>query len=287
MRKTIIGIVGGSIVLVAIFSQSCSTIEPGYVGIVVNQYGSQRGVSDYPLRTGRVWVNPITQKVYEYPTFQQTVSWTIDKNEGRPVDESMSFNSKEGTVISADVSLSYSFVPEKVPELFVEFKQDAETFSHGYMRSQVRDAFNRVGSTLPVIGIFGEQKQELLDGVKHRLEDVLEPKGLHVDMIALIGSPRVAQAVQDSINNVIKATQDAQAAENKVRQSKAEAEQQIAKADGEAQATLRLAQAQAEANNLLAKSLTPQVIQYQAMQKWNGQLPQVSGSGATPFISVK
>lgn len=63
------------------------------------------------------------------------------------------------------------------------------------------------------------------------------------------------------------ATQDAQTAENKVAQAKAEADQQVAGAQGDARATLVKAEAQARANRLLAASVTPTLIQFQAVQK--------------------
>ena len=48
------------------------------------------------------------------------------------------------------------------------------------------------------------------------------------------------------------------------------------------------AEAQAEANRILAESVTDALIRYQTIDKWNGQLPQVSlsGSDATPVIGV-
>ena len=49
----------------------------------------------------------------------------------------------------------------------------------------------------------------------------------------------------------------------------------IATAEGAAQATLINAKAQADANQL----------QWQAIQKWNGNMPNVTG-GAMPFIDV-
>jgi hypothetical protein len=36
---------------------------------------------------------------------------------------------------------------------------------------------------------------------------------------------------------------------------------------------------------LLNASLTPMLIQYEALQKWNGTLPEVT-TGAVPFINV-
>jgi len=93
--------------------------------------------------------------------------------------------------------------------------------------------------------------------------------------------------VEDSINAVIEATQRAIEAQNKVAQSRAEADQRVAEATGIAQSTMIRAKAQADANQLLISSLTPMLIQYEALQKWNGTLPQVTGSGGMPFIQLQ
>ena len=45
------------------------------------------------------------------------------------------------------------------------------------------------------------------------------------------------------------------------------------------------AEAQAKANRLLAESITPTLVQWQSLEKWNGIMPQVTG-GALPFISL-
>ena len=44
---------------------SCTRIDAGHEGIKVNMYGTDKGVSDVVLVTGRVWYNPFTEDVYE------------------------------------------------------------------------------------------------------------------------------------------------------------------------------------------------------------------------------
>lgn len=63
-----------SLILVA--STGCTRINPGYVGIKVNMYGDNRGVDDITIKTGRVWYNPITHDIYEFPVFMQNATWT-------------------------------------------------------------------------------------------------------------------------------------------------------------------------------------------------------------------
>jgi len=64
-----------------------------------------------------------------------------------------------------------------------------------------------------------------------------------------------------------------------------EAQQKVAIAKGDAESLLVVAQNQAKANEVLARSLTPILVSYKSLERWNGVLPQVSG-GAVPFIDV-
>jgi regulator of protease activity HflC (stomatin/prohibitin superfamily) len=286
-----------ALLALVVSTSGCETIQPGYVGIKVNLWGDQKGVEQLPLLTGRVTYNPVSEHIYTFPTFIQNAVWTASPHEGKPIDESITFNSVEGSAVNADIALAYSFVAEKVPHLFVEFRKDAEEITHGYMRNQVRDSFSRFASVIKVTDIFGQKKQELLVSVKEDLNKALSGKGFRFDMISFVGALRVDKKVEESINAVISASQRAIEAQNKVLQSKAEADQQIEKArgeaeskilqaDAEAKSILAKAKAQAEANRLQSQSLNANLLQWNALQKWDGRLPQYTAGGALPFIQL-
>ncbi|MEJ7709018.1 MAG: SPFH domain-containing protein [Pyrinomonadaceae bacterium] len=289
MNRSIVITIAVFVVLLAaggLLLAGCTVIPPGYVGVKVNQSGGNRGVEQYPILTGRQFYNPVNERIYEYPVFLQTVVWTKDQQEGAPLDQSITFNSIEGAVVNVDVSLSYAFITEKVPSVFVEFRRSPEEITSTYMRSKVRDAFSRIASTMKVVDIYGSKKQELLMFVKADLIRELEPKGFRIDTVSMVGNPRLDPNVITSINQAIQAQQDAQRAQNKVAQIEAEARQKIVEAEGEAKRITTIADAQATANERLTKSLTSQLVQYQALQKWDGKLPQMTGGSGVPFIQI-
>jgi regulator of protease activity HflC (stomatin/prohibitin superfamily) len=76
------------------------------------------------------------------------------------------------------------------------------------------------------------------------------------------------------------------AAQKQVAIAKAQAEAQIAKAKGNAQATILNAQADAKAMELKAKAITPQILELQALQTWNGNMPQVLGGSMSGFLKT-
>jgi regulator of protease activity HflC (stomatin/prohibitin superfamily) len=280
-----------------LFGLGCTRVEPGYVGIKVDQWGEQKGVQDFPLKTGLVWYIPFRENIYIFPTFMQNAVWDRDISKQSPGDDSVTFNSVEGAIINADLALAYTFVTDQVPHIFVEFRQEPDIITHGFMKNEINNAFNRVASRMKAADIFGEKKQELLDNVKTLLNTNLGPKGFKFELISFHGGLRVDESVQARINAVLEASQRALEAETKVKQATAEANQKIetakgerqatiSKAEGEARATTLKAEAQAAANDLLSRSLTPLLVQYEALQKWNGLLPSVVTSGAIPLLNV-
>lgn len=264
---------------------ACTRVDPGHVGIKVNLVGSSRGVDDLHIVTGRVFYNPWTTQVVEFPTFVQRIAWTKDPHEGSPNDESFTFNSIEGSPVNVDVAAAVQFNGDLVPDLYVEFRKEAERLVDGYVRDRIRNAFNRVGSTMEVSDIYGAGKSRLIDEVQKMVVGGLEPRGIILTDLSFIGQPRLPANVEQSISQVIEAQNQALRANEKVAQAKAEAEQVAAKAHGEAQRILLEAEAKAKANRIIAQSITPQLIQFEALTKWNGTLPKVTG-GAVPFINI-
>lgn len=275
-----------SLVAIGCQSTGCTYVEPGYAGIKVNMYGNQKGVEDFPVQTGRVWYNPWTEDIYTYPTFMQNIAWTDDREQNEGMNQAITFNSMEGAQITANIGMSYTMDAAKVPNNFIKFRRPIEEITATYLRTKVRDAFNRTGGGFKAVEIFGERKQELLDGVKKVLDDELADDGFQIDTVSFIGSPVAEARVMESINQVITATQQAIQAENKVRQVEAEAKQKIAEAEGEALSILRVAQSQAEANLKLSESITPALIQYRMLEKWDGVAPRVMGGDSGLLLSL-
>lgn len=261
------------ICLVATLS-GCKFIEPGYVGIKVNSYGNQRGVEDFPIKTGRVPYNIFTETVYEFPTFMQNRRWTAEAN------EAFTFSTKEGAKITASVGLNYSLDPDKVPALFVAHRSDLKTITDSYVRTQLQKSFTDIAGKYSNIEIMGAKQEQLLREVQDRLASKLASRGFLIDNVAFIGAPEPDARVAASINSVIEATQEAQKAEAKVAQVAAEAKQAITKAQGEADAIAIRAKAESDANLLVAKSITHALVSYEQTKKWNGVAPRVQAGGS-------
>ncbi len=264
-----------------------SRVEPGHVGIKVHLYGSDKGVDFEPIKVGAYWYNPWYTSFYEFPVYVQTATWTQSPTEGGPNDESITFNTKEGMVINADISLSYHLDGEKVPAYFANFGRDKlSVFTHGFMRNVARDAFNDIGPTYTVEEVYGEKKEELRKKVMVRIHEQVNEFGVILEQFGYTGALRLPEKVVASLNGKIQATQDAMRIQNEVAQATAEALKTVATAEGAAKARTIQAKAEADANRIVAASVTPELIQYEIARKWDGHRPMVEGSGSGLLLSL-
>jgi regulator of protease activity HflC (stomatin/prohibitin superfamily) len=293
--------------------QACvERVDVGNVGIKVNLSGDQRGAQDAPVVSGWVWYMPGSSDVIEFPASMQSVTWSQSPHEGRSVDESITFTSAEGVTVNADVGFAYHINANRVGRIYTRFRGDVgdgnlERISHGFIRNVVRDALNETASTMPVQDIYGAHKADLLRRAQAMIGERLSPD-FYVDQLTFTGALRLPENVMSAINNAMAATQQAIQAENAVRQRTAEAAQAVAEAQGRADAARRTAEgdaaalltrtradveairlrseAEAAANARIQTSLTPQILHFRSLQRWNGQLPTYMGSGATPFVQI-
>lgn len=296
LRRIVLGV----LILVCVgflLNATLKRIEAGHVGIKVNLAGSARGVQDIPVVTGWVLYNPLTEQIVDFPTSVQNVVWSKSGDEGKGIDESLTFSSQEGVNVSADIGVSFHIEPSLAPHLYLRFRQsDLMVLAHGYMRNAVREAFNDIASRMAVQDIYGAGKGKLVSDVSVRLRDVLGKDGFVIDQLTINGALRLPENVAQAINRAMEATQNAIQAENRVRQVRAEAEQNIAqahggaeaarqRAEGEADAILIRARAEAKSNEIIRLSTTGTVLQYRAIERWDGKLPMMQSGEKMPLLT--
>lgn len=260
-------------------------VEPGHVGIKVHLLGSDKGVVGQQVDVGRHWLT-WNERLYVFPTFMQNYTWTGN--------ESFKFNDKDGTSLGADVGISYSIEPEKVPLIFQTYRKGVDEITNVFLRNMVRDALTREASSQIVETIYGEGKEKILDNVKNRVKSRVEHIGIRIEELYWIGEITIPDEIRNALNAKITANQQAAMSQNQVLQRKFEADKKIEDARGVAESNLVEARAQAEANNVITKSLSPELLSYKklenerlAIERWGGALPTfMGGNSPVPFIDV-
>lgn len=268
------------LLLVPLLITACSYVPPGNVGVKVNALGGQKGVANEILPVGRYWLGP-NETLFLFPTFEQNYVWTKSEHEGNKHDESFTFQDINGTEINADIGISYHVIPEKVATVFQKYQRGMDEITGIFVRNHVRDALNKVASMMTVDEIYGAKKSTLMSEVEKHVRSEVEPQGLFITKIYIVGSVRLPEMITKALNSKIEATQKAQQTENELRETRAAAEKVVAQAEGEAKSIRAKADAQADANRKIAASLTSTLVEYEKVKKWDGALPTVSGAGAS------
>ena len=279
------GIVGAVVLIAGILAlATLTTIHPGHVGVSVKKCGGG-GVSSNPIPTGYYWRSLFCEDVVEYPTSVQTLVLSKNPHEGLPVDESITVTSSEGLPVNLDVSLSFTLDPAKVPTIYTKYRNAIDVIAHNFIRQTIREGVQSVFAQFTAEQLYSTKREESRVEVQTFLTQRLGSEGFVIQQFT-VNETRVPEAVMQAINAKVAIIQESQKAEAQVRKTEAEAKQRVAQAQGEANAKKLSADAEAYFNKTVAASITPEYVQYKALEKWNGELPQMMGTGAVPFVNV-
>src|SRR5215218_2465240 len=214
----------------------------------------------------------------------QTLVLTRGQSEGSSGNDEINVNSVEGQPLSLDVSMSFELDPAKVPALYSTFRSDIATIQHNYVKQAIRQSLQEVVGNEEIAAIIGPKKFETTSRVSRLLEQRLSPYGIMVKQFT-INELRAPPSVIEAINQKNVMQQQGLTAQNELQKNQFQAQGDSIKAAGRAKAILAEAEAQAKANELLGRSLTPALVQYEMAKRWDGKMPQVSGS-AIPMIQM-
>ena len=248
--KTFIKSIFLILVVFTVAFTSCTRIDAGHEGIKVNLYGNNKGVDDISIVTGMCWYNPITERVYEYPTFVQTVDY-----------EPFTINAKDGSEFSVDPTLSIKMIDGQSPEIFKKYRKPVDEIIAGTLYNYTKDAF-RVQLNKFTTDEIVSNRETVEKAIESQLREELTKEGFNLEQ--LTSGLKYPQSIVDAVNAKNKAVQEAQRVANELEIVKAEAEKKIV-----------AAQAEKEANELRTKALTPAILQQQWIEKWDGTLPKV------------
>jgi len=235
-------------------------IDAGNVGIRINLYGSDRGVDNITIVTGRVWYNTWTTKIVEFPTFTQSVDY-----------EPFVVTTKDAAEFQVDPKLNYHINASMVPQIYRQYRKSLSEIEQQFMRNTIYDAYRIVANSFTSDSVMSN-REKFEDRIQIILTRNLGKDGFLYDQLtSAITPPASLRQMIDEKNASIQARLKA---ENQAKQAIAEAQVTKAKAEGEAAAMLVKARAEAESNRMRQQSLTALLIQQQVIEKWDGKLPQ-------------
>jgi regulator of protease activity HflC (stomatin/prohibitin superfamily) len=261
------------VIVMAIQPFTFENIDAGNVGIRINLYGTDKGVDNITLVTGRVWYNTWTTKIIEFPTYTQSVDY-----------DPFVITTRDAAEFKVDPKLNYHINPDKVPQIYRQYRRPLGEIQQGFMKNTIYDAYRIVANSFTSDSVMSN-REVFEDRVQNVLTKTLGKDGFIYDQLtsAITPPPSLRQMINEKNTSI----QARLKAENMAKQAEAEAKVIIARAEGQAKATLIKARAEAEANELRQKTITPLLIQQEWVAKWNGVLPTTNAGGASLMLGIK
>ena len=242
---------------------SCTVIDSGEIGIKFHKWSANEQDYGGVEGTCKGWVfyNPITTKVFSYPTYIQRKNY-----------EAFNVNAKDASIFSMDPTIAYRINPEKACDIFTKYRKGIEDLENGYIRTCIYEAYRTCANQYTSDSLMSNRANFERD-VRSRLEASLMDEGFIVEEFTSQITP--PESLAQMINEKNAAVQSALKAENKVKEAEAEAKIRIAEAKGAAEAMQIKADAEAYYNRTIAASLSPLIVQEDWIEKWNGTVPTV------------
>ena len=249
---------GGIVFLiVAMMIRPFTVVNAGERGVVM-QFGK---VQDKVLGEGLHFITPIVTSV-------KTLNVRVQKN----TFESDAA-SKDLQKITTELAVNWHLDPVQVNKIYQQVGDD-ELIINGIITpavSEVLKAATAKKTAEEVITKRTELKQEIDSNLRNRLSSY----GIIIDDVSLVNfafSPEFSKSIEAK-----------QIAEQEAKQAEFIAK----KATQEAQADINRAKGQADAQRLQRLTLTPDLLQKQAIEKWDGRFPAVmGGNGTLPLINI-
>jgi regulator of protease activity HflC (stomatin/prohibitin superfamily) len=189
-------------------------------------------------------------------------------------------SSKEYQIVKMTGMMNFHIDPAFVNDLYQKVGLD---FAAKVIDPAFNDFVKEVVPTYP-IGEILPKREEIRQTAMGKLGNNLSRYHIIVDDI-YFANIRFSPEYEKAIEAKQVAQQQVETQRQVLAQREIEAQQKVATAKGESESILLVAQGQAKANEILSRSITPILVSYKSIEKWNGVLPQVSG-GAIPFIEL-
>lgn len=240
-------------------------IQPGTVGVITH-FGA---VQDDILPEGLHFITPVKTKVVPIDVRIQLV------------EDQASASSKDLQMVTSRVALNFYLSKTKANIIFQELGLAyKKTIIGPTIQESLKSTIAKFNAE-EVITLRPTVKQMIFEDIKTRLEK---------NNIIVTDFSIVDFSFSSEFNKAIEekqiAEQSALRAVNDLVRIKTEAEQVEVRALGEAKAQIEIAKAEAQAQELLRKTISDQIIQLRAIEKWNGVLPLYVGESEGVFLDL-
>ena len=250
-KITILGV--GIILLIILFASSFRTIQSGEVGIRV-RFGK---VVNKHLSEGVNFKIPVIEKIVKMNVRVQKIE--VETNSA----------SKDLQDVNMSLAVNYKIERKEAVDLY---KEVGTGYERVILEPAIQESIKAVTSQYTAEDLI-THRSEVSTKCMEELSKKVEKYGLSVSDFNITNF-----SFSEEFN---KAIEEKQVAEQKVLTAK----QELEKEKIEAEKKIVAAEAEKKANELKNGSLSDNIIKEKMIEKWNGELPKVTGNGSIFDIS--
>lgn len=248
------------LVAMALSLSACGfeVVDTGYRG-VQTRFGEVVGE---PLPEGLHFYNPFTSDIREYGVRQET--WTTKS----------AIFTQDNQRVDVSFSVTYNPDPSVVTSLYKEFGSEEDLVLKVIRPVVLGSIQNAIGKV--AADELNQKKDQVTKQALKDLKTNLEARHVDVTDLQLVDVD-FEDSYEKAAEEKVVAIQKAQKAKNETVTIEEQAKQ-----------TVKTAQAEAEAMRIKSQALQQNkgLIEYEAIQKWDGKLPQYQFGNSTPFINL-
>jgi prohibitin 2 len=273
----------GIVILLAIIAIGSTyvIVQAGHVG-VVKRLGA---VQKEALEEGFHFKRPFVDEV-------QLVDIRL-----LPTNTKATAASKDLQTVSTEVNVAYSLMGSQAPIIYQRIG-GAENVAAAIVTPAIQESVKAVTAQYTAEELVTKRavvKQAIQLAITTFIDNTLKEKGIEGGVqLANVAITDFAfsQEFDRAIEAKVKAEQEALRAKNeklmRVTQAEASASERTLAADAEAYSTEVQSKARADAIKREAEALktSPEIIQLRTIEKWDGILPRIQGTGVTPFLNL-
>ena len=240
-------------------------VDAGFVG-VVTRFG---GV------TGAIFEQGLSYKI----PFAEAV-WIADvRTQKEQVDAAAA--SRDLQEVKSTIALNYHLDARQAPTVY---RQIGPQYKQRIVDPAIQEAFKFTTAQFTAEDLI-TQREDVKNRARGFLRERLGAFNVIVDELNIV-SFEFAKSFNDAIEAKQVAAQRVQQSLREQERARVDADTRVISAQGEASAVLTRAKAAAEAQQIQRQTLSELYVQFLAVDKWDGKMPQVTGTGGTPFIQI-
>lgn len=240
-------VIAGFLVIIGLATACFKQINPGFIGVKVLFGKVQTDV----LTSGLHIINPLVEvKEMDIKTQNYTMSGVHDESGGN-TDDVIRVLTADGLEVLIDLTVLYKLMPDEAPRLLNETGSD---YNQKVIRPVTRTSIRDNAVYYDAVALYSNKRDEFQTRIFNSIEQNFKERGIILEQL-LVRNITLPTSVKASIEEKIRAEQDAQKMQFVLQKERQEADRKRVEAQGIA-----------DYQRIISSGLTDKQLQYETIK---------------------